>query len=116
MVPHPLHAMAILLAGEDVEAHFRPAGQTLRDLDGLVFLVVGGIHSIDHVLLPLRSVVGMELNHGAFCFYRVRAIDLNLIVALRASRQHAPQSGKRSENPDPPPRSWPEITHSGRAS
>ena len=96
MVPHPLHAMPVLPAGKDVEAHFRPTGQTLRDLERLVQLVVGGIHAVDHVLLSLQRVVGMKLNHGALWLYGVRAIDLDLVVALgtqlacalRSSGQH----------------------------
>ena len=88
MIAHPLHAMAVLLAGKNIKAHFRPTGQPLRDLQRLVLLAVGGIDAVDYILLTVRGEVGMELNHGALWFYRVRAIDLNLIVALRASRQH----------------------------
>jgi hypothetical protein len=74
-----------------------------------MLLVIGGVHAVDHVLFSIWSVVGMEFNHGALWLYGGRAIDLNLIVALRASRQRTAQRG---EDPDPPL----QITHSERAS
>ena len=41
VIAHPLHAGAALLAGEDVEADFRPVVDALGDFDGFVFRVVG---------------------------------------------------------------------------
>src|ERR1700733_906823 len=98
MVPPPLHSMAVL-----------PAGQPLSDLERLVQLVVGGIHAVDHILLSVRGVVGMEFNHGALWFYGGRSIDLNFVVALGVSRQ---RTAEQNENPEIPR----QITHSERAS
>src|ERR1700733_12521836 len=109
MVPHPLHSMAVLPAGKNIKAHFRPAGQPLSDLERLVQLVVGGIHAVDHILLSVRGVVGMEFNHGALWFYGGRSIDLNFVVALGVSRQ---RTAEQNENPEIPR----QITHSERAS
>ncbi len=83
VVADPLYAGAALLAGEDVEANFGPVVQTLGDFDGLVFGVVGGIDAIDESLLADGGVVGMQLDHGAMRSLRLRAIDLDLVVALR---------------------------------
>src|ERR1700677_640026 len=86
MIPYPLHSMPILFTGKDVEAYFRPAGQTLRNFERFVELVVGGIHPIDLMLLPIRGEIGMELNHGALWLYRGRAVNLDLVIALCTQR------------------------------
>ena len=110
VVPHPLHAMAVLPAGKYVEAHFRPTGQALGNLERLVQLVVGGIHAIDLILLPVRGKVGMELNHGALWFYGGGAIDLDFVIALSAERLCARERAPVQRQHAQP------ITHIERAS
>src|SRR5271170_3160783 len=104
VVPDPLHTMPILPAGEDVETHLRPAGQTLGNLKRLVQLMVGGIYPVDYVLLALRSEIGMKLNHGALWLNRIRPIYLDLVITLSMRRLHAHQRDKCSHNVKP-------ITH-----
>ena len=96
MVAHPLHAVAVLFTGEDIETYFRPAGQTLRNLERFVQLMVGGIDTIDLMLLPIRREVGMKLNHGALWLYRARAVNLDLVIALGTQRPRTPERGDRA--------------------
>ncbi|HEY6374457.1 MAG TPA: hypothetical protein VIX90_02915 [Edaphobacter sp.] len=84
MVADPLEAMAILSAGENVEADFGPAGDALGDLDGLVELMVGGVDAVDYVVLPRCGEVGVQLEHRVFCGDGVGSVDLDLVVALGA--------------------------------
>ena len=87
MVADPLDALAAALAGEDVEADLRPVVDALRDLDGLVLGVIGGLHAVDDVALAVGGEVGVELDHGGAGSDRVGAIDLDLVVALGAQRR-----------------------------
>ena len=77
--------MAVLRAGEEVEAPLRPTVQALRDLDGFVKLMVGGVDAIDDVALALGGEVGVQLDHGGLWCNGVCAIDLDLVVALCVS-------------------------------
>jgi hypothetical protein len=104
VIAYPLHTMTVLFTGKDVETNLRPTGQALGNFERLVQLVVGGIHAIDLVLLPVWCVVGMELNHGALWLDRAGAVDLNFIVALCAKRLRTPERAQHSEHAQP-------ITH-----
>jgi hypothetical protein len=84
VVANPLHAVAVLLAGEDVKTDLGPVVDALGEFDGLVLLVVGGIDAIDEVLLAFGGEVGMQLDHEVPGFDGVRSVDLDLIVALGA--------------------------------
>src|SRR6185437_10898016 len=83
MIADPLHSVSILRTGEDVKTYFRPVGNTLRDFDCLMQLMIGGIYVIYEVHLLFCRKVGMQFEHGAFWFNRRCSIDLNFIVALR---------------------------------
>ena len=88
-----------LLAGEDVEAHLGPVVDALRDFDGLVFGVIGGIDAVDGLTLPVGREVRVQLDHGGAGGYGVGAVDLNLVVALRAQPRtwSSGCTGKRTE-------------------
>src|ERR1700679_415995 len=83
MVAHPLRSVSTLLAGEDVPAHLGPVVDAGRDLDGLVFLMIGWIHAADLITLALRGEIGVQLHHGAMWGNSGGAVDLNLVIALR---------------------------------
>src|SRR5271156_7045237 len=104
VVPDPLHTVPILPAGKNVKAYLGPIGQTLGNLKRLVQLMVGGVYAVDDVLLPLRSEIGMKLNHGALWLNRSRPIYLDLVITLSMRRLHAHQRDKCSHNVKP-------ITH-----
>ena len=82
VVADPLDTVAVLGAGEDVEAEFGPVVDALSEFEGLVLLVVGGVDAVDGVLLAVRGEVGVDFDHGAFGFDGVGAVDLDLVVAL----------------------------------
>ena len=83
VVADPLDAVAILLAGEDVETDFGPVVDALCEFQRLVLLMVGWVDSADEVLLPQRSEVGVQLNHQTFRGDGFRAVNLDLVVPLR---------------------------------
>src|ERR1700683_2784115 len=83
MVAHPLHSVPALLAGKDVPADFGPVIDTGRDLDGLVFLMIGGIHAADLITLALGGEIGVQLHHGAVWGNSGGTVDLDLVIALR---------------------------------
>jgi len=83
VVADPLDAVAILPAGEDVEADLRPVVDAFGELDGFVLLVIGGNDAVDVILLAFGSEVGMELDHKIFVRDGVSTVDLDFVVALR---------------------------------
>src|SRR6185437_5074374 len=95
MIADPLHSVSILRTGEDVKTYFRPVGNTLRDFDCLMQLMIGGIYAIYGVHLSFCRKVGMQFEHGAFWFNCRRSIDLNFVVALRKSFCSTQQNDKR---------------------
>jgi hypothetical protein len=82
VISHPLNTVAILFAGEYVEAKFRPIIDPLRQFQGLVLLMIGWVHALKDFSLSGDGVVGMELDHETLGWDCVRAIDLNLVVTL----------------------------------
>ncbi len=98
VVAHPLHAQPALLAGKDVEADLGPVVDSLRDLDGLVFGVIGGRNAIE-CRMAFGSEVRVQLDHRGARRHRVSAVDLNLVVTLRAGgggRAEEEKQGKGS--------------------
>ena len=57
MIANPLDPVAVLLAGEDVEANLGPVGGPFRQLNRLVFLMVGRVHTADRPGLPSGGVI-----------------------------------------------------------
>ncbi len=82
VVADPLDAVAVLPAGEDVEADLGPVVDAFGELEGFVLLVVGGVDAVDGLGLALDGVVGVELDHEGFGSDGVGAVDLDLVVAL----------------------------------
>src|ERR1700733_8810179 len=109
VVPYPLHTVPILPAGKNVKAYLGPVGQTLSNLKRLVQLMIRRVYPVDDVLLPLRSEIGMKLNHGALWLDRSCPIYLDLVVTLSTRRLHAHQRDEESRNVKP-------ITHIATAS
>jgi len=52
MIADPVDALAVVRGGKDVEAGFEPVGEAVRNLDGLVELMIGGKGSVGGDLEP----------------------------------------------------------------
>ena len=46
MIANPVNALSVVLGSKNVEAGFKPIRKAMGDFDGLVKLVVGGIHAV----------------------------------------------------------------------
>ena len=84
MIPYPLHAMAVLFTGEDIETNFGPVVDSLRDFESFMLLMIGRIDAVEKALLSIGCEVGVQLDHGAAWGFSVCAVDLDLVVSLRA--------------------------------
>jgi hypothetical protein len=84
VIANPLHAKAALFAGKNVKANFGPVVDALGDLDGFVFGVISGGHAVDGLAVAVGGEVRVQFDHGAAGSNRLRAVDLNLVVALSA--------------------------------
>jgi len=82
VIANPLNAEAIALGSEDVEADFEPVGETVGDLDGFVFGVVGGVETVLNGFGAVDGEIAMELDHGVARIDEVVAVDLNFVVIL----------------------------------
>jgi hypothetical protein len=83
VIADPLNSVARLSTRKKVEAELRPVGEPLRQLNGLMQLVLSGIDAVDGVLLARGSEVRMQFHHQSLRCDRLRAVYLNLVVALR---------------------------------
>src|ERR1700722_2270722 len=89
VIADPLHAVTVLLADEDIEADLRPARNSFGKFERLMLLMIGRNDAIDIVLLTLRGEVGVQFSHQCLRRNRVRAVNLDLIVALCHSGSYA---------------------------
>ena len=83
MIADPLHAVAVLLAREDVEADLGPAIEALSEFECLVRLMLRRVNAVDRALLALDRVVGMQLHHEIVCRDGIGTVDLNFVIGLR---------------------------------
>jgi hypothetical protein len=97
VIPNPLYALAAAFAGEDVEAYLRPIGDALRDFDGFMFDVVGGIHAGDDVALTAGREVGVEFEHGGAWGNGFGTVDLDFVIALRTGEGDGSYEGKAED-------------------
>ncbi len=99
MVADPLPADPRIRAGEDVKAKFEPVAEAVGDFERFVQLVFGRILAIDHCLAAFEGEVAVELEHGGARIDQVRAVDLNLITALRIKKPEGSGSeGREQQN------------------
>src|SRR5579885_3908606 len=104
VVAHPLVAEAAMCAGEDIKPGFKPVGKALRDLDRLVdgsgrrLGSIVGEAAAGSRFCPGNRVVAVKLDHGSFGRHHVRAIDLNLVVALSVARSLKQATAKKREH------------------
>jgi hypothetical protein len=63
-------------------ARLKITPNSLRDFDGFVRGVVGGLNAIDDVSLAIGGEVGVEFEHGGAGGNGFRAVNLDLVVAL----------------------------------
>ena len=92
MVADPLHAVAILPTGENIEADLGPVVDAFGELNGFVLLMIGGNDAVDVILLAFGSEVGMELDHEVFGSDGFGSVDLDLVVALGVRGRGAEKS------------------------
>ncbi len=103
MVAYPLHPLTAACAGKDVETHLRPVRNSLRDLDGFVLGVVGGIEPVRRVfrsrqrLRAIRGEITVQLQHRRLRRNRVRSIDLNFVIILCNCRLEAYAKKQRQQ-------------------
>src|SRR5438105_5310390 len=83
VISHPLPAVAVMDAGKNVEAGFKPVGESLCDLDGLVHRAIGRLQTIYHFLFTLDGVIAVQLDHGAARMNGFAGINLYLVIILR---------------------------------
>src|SRR5580698_2620180 len=88
VIADPLHTVAILRAGKDIEADLRPTRNAFGEFERLMLLMIGWNDAIDVVLLTFRGEVGVQFRHQSLRRNGVCAVNLNLIVSLcyRGSR------------------------------
>jgi len=91
VVADPLDALAAALGSEDIEADLEPVGETVGDLDGFVFGVVGGIEIVDDGFAAVDGEIAVELDHGVVRLHEIVAVNLDFVVVLRAGRQNGRQ-------------------------
>src|SRR5690348_11656874 len=99
VVTHPLESCRLLGAREGVEADLQPAAEAVRDLERLVYRVFRGHEPVLPELGTLQSIVAVQLEHRAAAGDEVRAVDLDLVVVLRAR-------GRRREKQEAGSRRW----------
>src|SRR5437016_4647577 len=63
MVPDPFPSPARLDAAKNVKTRLKPFGEPVRDLESFVKCMVARQHSIHDRLLPIHSVVAVQLDH-----------------------------------------------------
>src|SRR5580692_8224248 len=113
MIAHPLHAMAVLLAGKDIEPDFRPVVETLREFDRLVFLMIRWKDAVDGLLLTLHGEIRVKFDHQGLRRDGLRPVDLDLVVGLGSRKKR--QEREREEGGEPP-ESRNSLRHSRTAS
>ena len=67
-------------------ARLKITPDALRDFDGFVFGVVGGLHAIDDVALTIGGEVGVQFEHGGAGCNGFGAVNLDLVIVLRMAR------------------------------
>jgi hypothetical protein len=78
-------------------ARLKVTPDALRDFDGFVLGVVGGLHAIDNVALTIGGEVGMELEHGGAGGNGFSAVNLDLVVALRMGEGNGGDEGEAED-------------------
>ncbi len=81
--PHP--AAVGLDGGEDVKSGFKPAGETVGDLEGFVHGVIGRKDTVDYGFCAFDGEVAVNFDHGVARGDEVRAVDLDFGVVLGTS-------------------------------
>src|SRR5271154_4790538 len=89
VIANPLHPVAILLAGKDIEADLRPVRNAFGKFERLMLLMIGWNDAIDVVLLTFRGEVGVQFSHQCLRGNGVCPVNLDLIVSLCHTRSLA---------------------------
>jgi hypothetical protein len=92
VIANPLDADAALFGGEGVEAHFEPVSDALRELEGFVFLVLGGEHAELGGGAAVDGEVAVQFDEERFWSLRFGGIDLDFVVVLSAQAWCAQQN------------------------
>jgi hypothetical protein len=103
MIAHPLPAISIARAGEDVKANLGPTIHPLSKLNRFVLGVVRWIKAFRGEPRARRGItalcreVAMQLQHGGLGCDCVGTVDLDLIIVLRF-RQFKVSESQNTEN------------------
>ena len=88
VIADPLHTVAVLLAGKDVQADLRPTRNAFGEFERLMLLMIGRNNTANVILLTFRGEVRVQFSHQCLRRNGVCAVNLDLIVSLcyRGSR------------------------------
>jgi hypothetical protein len=87
MIADPLKSIATPFVSKNVETGFKPIGETMRNLNRFVFRMIRGQNAILNRLAAIDREIAVQFEHGVMWLDLIVAVDLDLIVVLRASRQ-----------------------------
>jgi hypothetical protein len=87
VIADPIPALAVLRGSKNVESGFKPIREAMGDFDGFVELMIRGEQAILHGLRALEGEITMQLDHGVVRIDGVVAVDLDLVIVLRAGRR-----------------------------
>src|SRR5579862_1875953 len=104
MFSHPAVAVAILVvAGENVQAGFKPVGEAMGDLYGFMQSMRGGRRSVFSPVCPrnrarpLEGEVAVQFHHRDALFHDLPRINLDLVIVLSLHRDS--RRGQRETKP-----------------
>ena len=84
MVAHPVISVAGIGRSKDIKSHLENRRKAMRDLNGLVPLVIGRTHPVHDALRSAYRKIVMQLHHGVARFNGLRPVNLNFVVFLGA--------------------------------
>jgi len=97
VVTDPLDALTAARRSKDVEAGFKPVGETVGDLDGFVLGVIRGIEAVHHRLATVDGEIAVKFDHGVAGLDLIVTVDLDFVIVLRAGRDDSCENQTCSE-------------------
>src|SRR5580704_14430261 len=92
MIAHPLPPLSRLRRCEDVKSKLSPVIETLRDLHGFVQLMLSAKYAVGNPLAAFDGKVAVQFHHRGPRRLRVRAVNLNLVIALGVQNRERKES------------------------
>jgi hypothetical protein len=72
---------------KEIKAAFEPIIEAMRDLNGLMLGVIGGINAVYDGLRAVDREVAVEFNHGVTGIDQVGAVHLDFVVILSEGKR-----------------------------